>query len=340
MKKWICLLLSMLLLCGCAAANPEDSAQTPTKTETGNPTEATGMTTVPISDEEENVPEASQSPIVTDFAEVENPIDFFSISLGENYSDILQMTVFYNEDGSVYLEYVGEEKKVGQFDANVMHGITTAFLESGLTELNGQQVYEEGEAFASMYVSLADGTSFTADYSGQIPQAFQTSYETMDQFFTDLTSELPVYVPRPLIQGAVEEDLLKPVMDILDHSGIEALDAYTITQVPKDEFFAFTAGLSSDVGIEGAVICAPMMITEAYSLVIVKLDDAKAEDVCADFEKNLDWQKWVCVAPDRAMIAVKDNMVLCLMGYYSAFSATEIGIRETGWTEVKTLDRP
>ena len=82
------------------------------------------------------------------------------------------------------------------------------------------------------------------------------------------------------------------------------------------------------------------MMTEAYSLVIVKLDGAKAEDVCSDFEENLDWHKWVCVAPDQAMIAVKDDMVLCLMATQQVFESTAAGITKTGWTEVKTLERP
>lgn len=121
---------------------------------------------------------------------------------------------------------------------------------------------------------------------------------------------------------------------------MEYLDAYTISQVAKDEFFAFTVGLSSDAGIASAVSCAPMMMTDAYSLMIVKLDGAKAEDVCADFEKNLDWRKWVCVAPDQAMIAVKGDMVLCLMATEQVFEGTAAAINKTGWNEVKTLERP
>lgn len=325
MKKWICLILVTTLLWGCTAEKPSETTQSPT---------------IPAFTEDTNPPETTQTPIITTFAEVENPVNFFTISMGENDKNILRMDVFYNEDGSVYLEYVGEEKKVGKFDANVMHGITKAFLECGLTALHGQDVYDEGEAIASMYVTMADGTMFAVGYSGQIPQAFQAGYEKMNQFFADLTSALPVYVPQPMVLGEVEAALLKPAMDILNHSGMEALDAYTISQVPKDESFAFAVGLSGDEGIAGAVSCAPMMITDAYSLVIVKLDGAKAEDVCADFEKNLNWRKWVCVAPSHAMIAVKDDMVLCLMGSDRAFNATAAGIRKTGWTEIKKLERP
>lgn len=307
MKKLICLLLAAVLLCGCAAGKPSETTQTPT---------------------------------IPTYEEVDNPIRFLSISMGENYEDIFRMEVFYNEDGSVHVEYVGKERKVGNFDANVMHGITAAFLQSGLVKLCGQDVYEEGEANGSMYVEMADDRMYAVGFGGNVPQEFKDGFGNLDHFFAGLTSGLPVYVPQPQVMGEVEEGLLNPIMEILNNSDIEYLDAFTISQVTKDEFFAFTVGLSSDAGIASAVTCNPMMITDAYSLAIVKLDSAKAEDVCADFEKNLDWMKWVCVAPDKTMIAVKDDLVLCLMAAEYAFEKTAAGIEKTGWTEVKTLERP
>lgn len=313
MKKLISVLLAVFLLCGCAAEKPHATTQAPELTE----------------------PSAAPT-----FAETENPVKFFSVSMGEDYENILRLDAFYNEDGSVHVEYVGDVKKVGTFDANVMHGITEAFLQCGLTALHGQDVYGDGEANASMYVEMEDTTMYAVGFNGEVPQSFKDGYEKLDKFFADLTAELPVYVPQPLVMGEVQEDLLRPVFDILYNSGIQQLDAYTISQVEKGEFFAFTVGLSSEKGIAGAVSCAPLMMTEAYSLVIVKLDGAKAEDICADFEENLDWLKWVCVAPDQAMIAVKDDMVLCLMATQQVFEGTAAGIIKTGWTEVKTLERP
>jgi len=84
-----------------------------------------------------------------------------------------------------------------------------------------------------------------------------------------------------------------------------------------------------------------MMMTTAYSLVIVTLEDAaNAETVCSNFESQLDWLKWVCVAPSDALIAQKDNMVLCLMAYDDLYVQTANGIEAAGWSTMKTLNNP
>ena len=100
-----------------------------------------------------------------------------------------------------------------------------------------------------------------------------------------------------------------------------------------------TLGLSTDTGIADAAQCAPMMMTTAYSLSVVTLEEgADAEAVCADFAANVDWQKWVCVMPTNALVAVKDNMVLCLVADGDLYTMTAAGIESAGWTVVETLE--
>ena len=287
--------------------------------------------------------EAATEPTVgvTAPAEVENPVTFFSLSLGENYDKIQSLTAYANEDGTVHVEYVGDEKKVGDFDPIFFHGIAAAFEASGLAALNGQDVYAEGDANGSMYVEFADGTAATVGYSGSIPEAYTQGYAAMDAYFQSLVVNLPVYVPQPLVMGEVEPALLDAMTQILNGAGIENLDTFAISQLPLDDTFSFAAGLSGTDGITGAVSCAPMMMTTAYSLVIVTVEDAsKAEAVAADFESNLDWRKWVCVAPSNALLARKDNMVLCLMAGGDLFGQTQLGIEAAGWTVTKTLKNP
>ena len=65
-----------------------------------------------------------------------------------------------------------------------------------------------------------------------------------------------------------------------------------------------------------------------------------AEAVCEDFETTMDWRKWVCVVPSNAMIATKDNMVLCLMGSDQIYTLTAPSIEATGWNVYVTLGNP
>lgn len=274
--------------------------------------------------------------------EVTGPVvTFFSLSLGENYENIKSITAFANDDGTVHVEYVGEEKKVGDISADAWTAITAAMEQTELASLNGQDAWGEGEANGSMYVEFADGTMAAAGFSGEIPAVYTAGYATMDACFAALTAELPVYVPQPMVMGEVDAALLAEMNAILTASGIKELDMFAIGQVLKDEYFAYSVGLTSDAGIASAANCAPMMMTTAYSLVIVTLEEGTdAAAIAADFEANLDWTKWVCVAPSDAMVATKDNMVLCLMAADQTYTQTAAGITAADWTTVNTLTNP
>ena len=313
MKRLTALMLAVLMVFSLAACAPSDKESA----------ETTAPAALPV------------------YTEVENPISFFSMTLGEDYENIGSLTAYYNDDATAYVEYVGEIKKVGTLDANIFHGITAAVEESGLAELNGQDVYAEGEANGSMYITYADETILACGFGGEIPQAYRDAYAKMDAFFRELTAQMPEYVPQPLVMGEVEEGLLTELTAIIGGSGIQNPDAFSISPVAKDEFFAFNLGLSSEEGIASAALFQGMMMTTAYSLAIVRLEDgADADAICADFAANVDWMKWVCVMPNNAMVAVKDDLVLCLVAEGQLYSLTAIGIEEAGWTVVETMGNP
>ena len=107
-KKTICIVLAVMLLCGCSAEKPLETTQAPT---------------VPV------------------YAEAENPVNFFSVSMGENYENILRMDAFYKDDGSVYVEYVGEEKKDDMVlclmaTEQVFESTSAGIVKTGWTEIS------------------------------------------------------------------------------------------------------------------------------------------------------------------------------------------------------------
>ena len=319
MKRFIAMILAAVMVLSMAACGNQSETTT-----------AAPETTT------EAVVETTTAPVV------EGPaVTFFSMSLGENYENIKSITAFSNDDGTVHVEYVGDVKKVGEISADCWTTITAALAQTELAALNGQDTWGEGDANGSIYVDYADGTMLSVGFSGEIPASYTAGYAIMDACFADLTADLEVYVPQPMVMGEVDATLLAEMNAILTASGISALDMFAIGQVMKDEYFAYSVGLTSDAGIASAANCAPMMMTTAYSLVIVTLEDGiAAADVAADFEANLDWTKWVCVAPSDAMTAVKDNMVLCLMAADANYTQTAAGITAAGWTTVNTLTNP
>ncbi len=326
-NRGISLLLLAALMLSMAACGGEAEPTDPV--ETTNPVE----TTAPVE---------TTTPVETTPSEV-SAVTYFSMSLGENYDNIVLLTAYPNADGTAYVDYTGKDtKKVGNLDASVLTTIAQELAKTELASLVGQDIFGEGEANASMYIEYTDGTSIMVSFTGQIPETYTQGFAVMETCFQQLTADLPEYVPTPMVMGDVDATLLSELNTILGSSGIEALDGFAISGIATgDEFFAYSAGLTSSEGISAAASCAPMMMTNAYSLVIVTLsDESKAADVAADFEKNIDWRKWVCVAPDDALIAQKGNMVLCLIAGSEQFTQTRNGIQAAGWTELKTLSNP
>ena len=241
----------------------------------------------------------------------------------------------------MYVEYIGDEKKVGSLGTDIFADITAAFARSGLAALNGQDVYNDGTDFCSMYVQFADGSYMFASFSGTIDPAFVVGYDQMDAYFAQLTASLPVYVPQPQVMGEVDSAALETMNEILNNSGMEYLDALAISDIPLDEYFGLTAGLSSHEGMTNGTMCAPMMNATAYSLVIVTLESTDlTADVRQDFANNLGWRNLVCVAPEQALIARKDNVVLCLMASDPMFTQTANAIESAGWTEMEFFRNP
>jgi hypothetical protein len=307
------LTISILLLAACAA--PAET--TPERT---TPVPTTPAATTPV-------------PTPPAYDEVENPISFLTVSLHEAADDPRSIMAYLTESGTVYVEYIGDVTKVGELPANAIHGITAAFESCDLARLNGQDVYGSGEAVASLYVVLADGTCYTAGYSGSIPAAYQEGYRALDIFFAALTAHLPVYVPKPIPLNEVEEKYLNELSAILSGGGIADQDAFTVTS----GLSARELGLSDSSKIASSAYCAPLMMTTPYCLTIVTLKEgADADDVCRDFKENLNWGKFVCVQFDKALIAVKDDMVLCLMAAGTLYTKTAAGIEATGWDIVST----
>lgn len=323
LKRMMCLLLCLAMLLSLAACGGDENG---TSGDTDEPSES-------------STPSENTAPS-NDIA-VENPAVYVTLSYGATAEEFYYLTAYTNEDGTAYVEYVGEEKKVGALDGGVLHGITAELEKSGLLALDGRQEWSEGEAMGSMYVTYADGSGVMADFGGVVPAEFTAGYQVMEAYFQALTADIPVYVPSVQVVGDVDPEELAALQEIVNNAGMENPDALAIMSIAMDDYFAMSAGLSNAEGIASGSTCSAMMMTTPYSLTVVTVsDESGIADVCADFEASMDWRKWVCVAPTNALIAYKGDMVLCLMGSDELYSMTASSVAAAGWTEFKTLSNP
>lgn len=321
------LLVLVLMLAGCTAAKP------------GTTTEP-AQTTVPAAPEQTTA--ANDATVAGQDSVEGKEITFFSVNLNPDGMTNHYMMAYPNDDGTAYVEYVGDVKKIGEaMDVAVMEQVAAALVQSGMADLNGQEVYGDGAGIASAYVEYSDGSVVMVSFGGDIPQAYQDAYAKLEAGFQALTAELEVYVPMPMIADDVDAAAKDELMAILQASGIVELDMFQISNVVKDDSFGFMMGLSSAEGIAVGTNCGAMMITTPYSLVIATLEEgADAEAIRNDFVNSLDWQKWVCVMPTGALVAQKGNMVLCLMGADGMYDQTVQAITDCGWENLEAIDSP
>lgn len=314
MKKLLALVLAALLVLSLAACG---AAPEPTEPATEPTTESTEPTTESAAD---------------------RTATYIQLSISEEDGSYVSLTAYDDGEGKAYVEFQGEVKKVSTFELSVLDDIA-AQVDQHLKALKDQHVYEDGVASASMYVGYSDETSLTADFSGSVPQEFRDGYAAVESYFRQLMTDVPVYVPRPVVDGNVDPDALAEMEAILDASGAEPLDMFTISNVPMDDGFTAMMGLSKTDGIVSGLNCSPMMSAVAFSCMIAKAENESAVAAIADdFAANIQWNRWVCVSATNAMIATKGNLVLCLATSGDLYTQISTAAVNSGWTVVKTLN--
>jgi predicted small lipoprotein YifL len=298
------------------------------------PAETTPSTTVAPTTEPTTVPTTAPAVVTGD------AMNFFSISYGENYETMVYISIIDNEDGTAAVDYQGEIRKAGNVDVAIFETLAEELAKSGLVELNGSEEWGEGEANGSMFITYADDSILSCGFGGNVPQAFIDGYNYMDNVVAQLLADLPEYVPQATVMGNVDAAVLDEINGLIVNTSMP-LDSLVISEAVMDDTFSFVTGLSTNEGIASGASCSSMMMTTAFSLVVVTVEDeANIGAVRADFEANMDWRKWVCVQPTGAVIAQKGNMVICVMAMDETYSQVKGAINASGWTEVATFENP
>ena len=95
-------------------------------------------------------------------------------------------------------------------------------------------------------------------------------------------------------------------------------------------------GLDSTENIENLVVSEPLMSSQAYSLVLVKVKDgANINDMAKSMNENIDVRKWICVSAEKVYTATSGNVICLVMtnadtakAVYDSFKAIAGGIEK------------
>ena len=89
-----------------------------------------------------------------------------------------------------------------------------------------------------------------------------------------------------------------------------------LTDTSEDGTWAvtFNTGLKSAEKLTDIAVFEPMMGSMAFSMVLVRVDEAKnAESVAKEMSENIDTRKWICVEADDLKVAGFGDVVMLVM---------------------------
>ena len=90
--------------------------------------------------------------------------------------------------------------------------------------------------------------------------------------------------------------------------------AETAVDLSNSDSVKYYTGLSDASKIKEAVASETMIGSQAYSLVLVQLNDEKdAKTVADEMKKGIDTRKWICVGADDLQVVSHDDVIMLFM---------------------------
>lgn len=111
------------------------------------------------------------------------------------------------------------------------------------------------------------------------------------------------------------QDLTALVDKIYDNVTVEMPDLETQEMDTTDaDMVAMFTGLDSAENIEYLVVSEPLMSSQAYSLVLVKVKEgADANSIAQTMNDNINMAKWVCVSAEKVYTTTSGDIICLVM---------------------------
>lgn len=114
------------------------------------------------------------------------------------------------------------------------------------------------------------------------------------------------------VEGTPEE-IIEKIYEEMKSTPQFALMSMNLADVDEEAFPMFT-GLSDSSKIKEGAVSEAMMGSQAYSMVVVRLNDAaEAEAVATEMVNGIDTRKWICVEADDLAVAAYGDVVMLYM---------------------------
>lgn len=139
---------------------------------------------------------------------------------------------------------------------------------------------------------------------------------------------------EPITSG---EDLTALVEKI--YEGVEIEMPMLMSQsidVADSDTVKYMTGLENTDSVEYVVASEPMMTSQAYSLVLVKVKDgANIEEMAKQMNENIDTRKWICVTAEKVYTTTSGDVICLVMSkedtakaVYENFKALAVTVGE------------
>ena len=126
-----------------------------------------------------------------------------------------------------------------------------------------------------------------------------------DENVLQLDAELSELLDKMYAIKGPDFDVETDTVDFDDEYAVSSYTGLTMDDVKK---------------LDAAIVSEPMMGSQAYSLVLVRLKDkADAADIAQKMADGINPRKWVCVEADELTVVSKDNIIMLFMADHELY---------------------
>lgn len=109
------------------------------------------------------------------------------------------------------------------------------------------------------------------------------------------------------------KDLVSMMNSIKKNGELPELETKKIDYKDQEQVTSYT-GLTSNENIEGLVVSEPMIGSQAYSAVAIKVKNgANIENMKQEIIDHIDMSKWICVTAEKLYITNSDQIIFFVM---------------------------